>query len=737
MLSAWLTADDAHPLLVLRALGGFGKSALAWHWLTHDVDARAWPRVVWWSFYDEREFSAFLAETLAYLGVDPRRVPNPRQQAERLLDLLRHPGILLILDGFERALRAYNTIMAPYLGDEGMKADAEETARQRDCISPVAEYFLRGVATLPGMRGKVLMTTRLRPRVLEAHGDLLQGCREEELTALDKADAVAYFRARGIRGSRAEIETVCGRYGFHPLSLALLAGLVLTDLQTPGDIAAARHLDVSGNLIQRRHHVLQAAYDNLTPARQKLLSRIACFRGPVAYEALRALAEPGQDIDGDLRDLITRGLLHHDRSHNRYDLHPIVRRYAYDRLGDDARQAAHSRLRDYFAAVPGPDRVQTLEDLAPVIELYHHTVRAGRYDEAWDLFYDRINKPTYYQFGAYQLRIELLRALFPEGEDRLPRPKKEGDRAWTLAALANSYSFSGQPRRAMPLLERQIAIRENQDDKKNLAIGLGNLAMQQMIVGALRAAETNLRRMINLAQKIEDSFHEAIGHRKLGHLLAYRGWWTRAEEEIKIALVMFENQDKVQGQGVTWAYQALRALLMWRQTPSPETASEALAAARRALELADEDTRTRYPHERDYVRAHWLLGAAHRVNRDLDLAERHLLEALRRCRGINMVDHEADILLDLARLRRDQGQGEEGVRLAQEALVITERSGYVLQGADVHLFLAEIALAAGDNEAAREHARQARDLATCDGPPHYTYKVAYDEAGALLARLGD
>ena len=240
--------------------------------------------------------------------------------------------------------------------------------------------------------------------------------------------------------------------------------------------------------------------------------------------------------------------------------------------------------------------------------------------------------------------------------------------------------------------------------------------------------------MINLAQKIEDSFHEAIGHRKLGHLLAYRGWWTRAEEEIKIALVMFENQDKVQGQGVTWAYQALRALLMWRQTPSPETASEALAAARRALELADEDTRTRYPHERDYVRAHWLLGAAHRVNRDLDLAERHLLEALRRCRGINMVDHEAAILLDLARLRRDQGQDAEGVRLAQEALVITERSGYVLQGADVHLFLAEMALAAGDDEAAREHARQARDLATCDGPPDYTYKVAYDEAGELLRR---
>lgn len=31
MLNDWLTRDDAHPLLVLRALGGFGKSALTWH----------------------------------------------------------------------------------------------------------------------------------------------------------------------------------------------------------------------------------------------------------------------------------------------------------------------------------------------------------------------------------------------------------------------------------------------------------------------------------------------------------------------------------------------------------------------------------------------------------------------------------------------------------------------------------------------------------------------------------
>ncbi len=845
----------AAPLLALTALGGFGKSALVWYWLHHDVTAARWPRVVWWSFYEtEATFERFLEETLTYLGIDLRRLPGPRQQADALLAILRSPGALLILDGFERALRAYSSMMAAYQGDavesanqrisesaEGQKNTQyaiRSTDHATDCISPAAEHFLRGVSSLPGLRSKVLLTTRLTPGVLRAAGgDLLAGCCEVELTEMHPVDAVAFMRGQGIRGGRGEIEAACAPYGYHPLSLRLLAGWIARDLQQPGDIAAANRLDVTGDLVQRRHHVLQTAYDSLTPDRQRLLSRIACSRGPVAYDALAALADtspsptspspddsrtvvrrggqggedrrpgwlarvlgrkatsppptsPSPDDSRtvvrrggqggeDLHDLLDRGLLHRDAKTNRFDLHPIVRRYAYDRLGGADRTASHARLRDYFAALPPVDKPRTLDDLAPVIELYHHTLRAGQYDEARTLFRDRLATPLYFRFGAYQLISELLAGLFPGGDPitasghaALPRLKDERAQAWTLNALANSYSLSGQPRRAVPLFETMNASFEKRGDKKNFAIGLGNLADDQLKIGALAAAEASLRRRIALGREIGDEFREAVGRQELGRLLAYRGAWDESAAELDAALAMFEKQQDVQSQGIGWAYRALRALLLARDLaplPSPgptpsgagrgEGPGGGVRPARRALELADETARTRYPHERDYVRAHWLLGAALAATGDpstgsgcLEEAERHLGEALARCRAINMVEAEADILLDLARVRwaaltpdpsptlrggRGESFKEEARRLAGEALEITERCGYVLQGADVHLFLAAIALEAGEKEVALAHARAARQLAECDGPPDHTYKVAYDEAAALLAKLGE
>ena len=739
-----------------------GKSALTWAWLQRDVLGRPLPGlaqdppevadicrvpeaarpegVLWWSFYErEAKFVTFLDKTLTYASggsVDPRNVPSAHEKTQMLVNLLQQRRLLLVLDGFERELRAYAGLSAAYQGD----AVAEDARGDfRACTDPHAATFLRWAAALP-LRSRVLLTSRLFPRELDG----LAGCQRERLSSLDPKDAVIFFHAQGVRGTRAEIQSACQPYGYHPLALRLLAGMIVRDRRKPGDVRVASRRSVLPQLRgKERHHILQVAYDALDRRKRELLSSISAFRSPMSYEALSTFDpyKSEEQFDAALDELLDRGLLLCQEESQRYDLHPIVRRYAYDRLAD--KTGVHTRLRDYFAAVPAPEeeQVQSVEDLALVIELYHHTVRAGRYDEALELLHDRlIPNPLYYRFGTYQTCVELLRALFPDGEDHPPCLKEESDQAWTLNELANSYSFSGQSRRAVPLFEASNAIDERRGDKEGVAIGLGNLANRHIELGELPAAEGNLRHGIALCREIEDEFWEAAGHQELGRLLAYRGAFADSTQEFDAALEFEVWRINQQGVGINWAYRALRALLMGNT-------QAALEVARRARELADVRG-----YERDIVRAEWLLGAAlvalSQETGFLTEAETHLTEALTRCRRINMVDHEPDILLAWARWHRAEGNTEQARQHAQEALAIANRCEYRLKQADIHNFLAHLAFARsnelremGNEEAttqalteARRQAEVAKERAWCDGPPH-CYKPALDETERLLEEI--
>jgi len=286
-LTHWVKEDSENRLFILRALGGFGKSALAWQWLTHDVDIKEYPKVVFWSFYEgDASFEHFIEETLKYLKLE---IPQgQRPQVDELLKAMGSQKILLIMDGFERLLRAYGNMNASHQGDEDKKLKDTD----RDCVNLNVEHFLKGICSMPNMKSKALMTTRLTPRALEKYGQFIQGCREEELKAMHKDDAIAFFRAQGVRkGTNHEIEEVCRLYGFHPLSLRLLAGHIITDLKNSGDIVVAQKLKASGDVMQHQNHILEVAYNGLPHHQRKLLSTIACFRSSTKLDTLESIAE--------------------------------------------------------------------------------------------------------------------------------------------------------------------------------------------------------------------------------------------------------------------------------------------------------------------------------------------------------------------------------------------------------------------------------------------------------------
>jgi hypothetical protein len=107
-------------------------------------------------------------------------------------------------------------------------------------------------------------------------------------------------------------------------------------------------------------------------------------------------------------------------------------------------------------------------------------------------------------------------------------------------------------------------------------------------------------------------------------------------------------------------------------------------------------------------------------------AERCLTEALRRCRKVNMVDHEPDILLANARLEWGKISSLPGNRLCdslpavettlKEALEIARRAGYRLKLADLHLFCGQVLLQLKEKTTllglnAHDHLQKTKDYA--------------------------
>jgi tetratricopeptide (TPR) repeat protein len=731
MLTDWVAAADSRPMLSLVGMGGLGKSALTWYWLHEDLPQEnlKFSGVIWWSFYEqEASFESFLAHALLYASggtIDPAQLPSDYDRMQSLWCILRETPFLIVFDGAERLLRAYHALDIAYKGDDFTEQAGDSHLL---CADPRAGQFLQWLAS-PGVRTRTLLTTRLHPKELEG----LAGCRREELQHLEPDDAVEFMRRQGVKGPRNAIVHACEPYDFLPLCIRLLSGAIRQDPERPGDIVVAEDWHPPENLVRREHHILQLAYDTMAKDRRDLLSRIAAMRGPVDYDTAKALStyDDENELKDALRELVARGLLLRREGQVHYDLHPIIRQYAYDRLGDKA--ATHETLKDYFDTVPKPEKIEGLDDLMPTIELFHHTIRAGAYEEAFSIYRDRLATALYYQLGAYDTRISLSEAFFPDGTDKPPRLEDESKQAWLLNGLAITCEKTGQSRNAVGLLERNMAIREKQGRKKSIATVAGNLAISRILLGEMEAAESNLRRCVDIAGELTEKVSESTGHQELGRLLTYMGRYDQADKELETALAMDAEQNHEQGQCISWSYRALRALMM----DEPKSALEALETARQFWGL---DAQHDAPVERDLVRILWSSGAAKRGTGDAAGAEGNLNEALSRCRRIRLVEFEADILLEMARLQWQKAQGknaeliEQVKSLTREALEIADRCEHRLQQADIHNFLARMALAENDKATSLKHAEIAKERAFCDGPPH-CYKKALNEAEEMLAKL--
>jgi hypothetical protein len=715
LLDAW--ADSADTTLLVDAIGGSGKSALVWEW-THTHLPSAFPQgqgLVWWSFYESQAtVGKFLAHTLAYLtnrSVEVcAKLPRPTQE-EQLRTALRTRPILLVLDGIERLLLAYHR------QDAARLSDAQVEHEPRSCIDPRDGTLLRALSQ--SGPSKVLITTRLIPQDLQDRsGQLLHGVRLLALPGLSGEDAIALLAEAGVHGDQTVMRNFLAQFGDHALLVQVLAGRIGAYKPDPGNFdawyqAVGQQLQLSDeDLAARRTSILQAALEDLDPLVFQLLSQLAAFRYPVDYAAVVAINpfRPKDETEQTfgleplhqaLSTLEERGLVQWDRQHNRYDLHPVVRAYAYGKL--ENKEATYAQLKGYFEALPAEDTEQAKDvaDLRVTLELYHALLNGGQPDDARQLYYDRLRIPLRFSLGAYATIVELLSPLFPHGFDQPPALRSVSAQAYTANELALAFHNLGDYVQAQRLYAVANRLDLQERNANGLAAGLHNLGWVLEDGGELAAAERTYQLSRALAQAAHEQQRIEEADRELVGLSAIMGNWAQGEEAY--AALQASPDDFIK-RG-TFAF-IKAAHLCWGQGQDPTPLID------QALHLARE--RRFLFAERDAQR---LIGEVAFARGELPAAQAAWQEAyaIAQREGVPLGPY----LADLARLHgaqqaaqgdAGQGNGDQAKALLTEALA--------LRGFGVALAAVEVYTALGEPAEAKRFVDTAYREAWADGPPY-------------------
>jgi hypothetical protein len=324
--------------------------------------------------------------------------------------------------------------------------------------------------------------------------------------------------------------------------------------------------------------------------------------------------------------------------------------------------------------------------------------------------------------------------LLPSGNEKNLGPKKGKNQMDLFNQLALTYSNLGQSRLAEYYHNLSIGLSDKFGDKSDQINCRANIAEEQIKLGKLQEAERTLQ------QRIEgkvDTNARAYWHEMKGHLFAYKGDFAKASKELFESLKIYNKYKSIRMPGQNQpqsAYYAERSqYYLLKNEPQ-----EALKSASQCYDILLREKKKGISIEYAYIRAELLLGisfveiANSKMGKEsefLDQAKIHLREALIRCRNINLAYFEPAILLGFAKWYRVNNELKKAENTAEESLIMADRSEYRLYQAEIHNFLAQLALSNKDRENAKKHAQIAYERASCG------YLPALDDAKFVLDKL--
>lgn len=452
-----------------------------------------------------------IAESIGFVFHSDTSI-DPRSQ---LLHFLREKQVLLVMDNLEHLL-----------GD-----------------SFVIEFFAELMAKTS--QTKLLVTSR---ESLALQGEWVfdvHGLPIPESTDVDGTSVELFLqRARrahvGFNATTEDIPAIiriCKLVDGMPLGIELAAAWVRTLSCEEIARELERGLDflsVSAKDLPARHRSMRAVFDHswklLSEEEQDILLRLSVFQGGFSRDAVQQVAKATLPT---LSALVTKSLIRRNGT-GRYELHELVRQYAFDRLADQPRvqreaQARHGKYFMEFLAQRGVSLRSSVqrEALAELIAEVDN-IRSAL---DWALAHKEFELIEM-SLGAYSTFCDTL-GWSQEALDFLGRVQKVLDAKSSLSkieqvALAHTlttrslFAFrSGQNEEARLMLERCLQILKSLNEPHILVEALTFLGIVKMLTGDLANSLKLFNDGLHVAREIGDQWYAALC---LTELVGVRMW---------------------------------------------------------------------------------------------------------------------------------------------------------------------------------------------------------------------
>jgi ATP/maltotriose-dependent transcriptional regulator MalT len=309
-------------------------------------------------------------------------------------------------------------------------------------------------------QAKVIVTSRTLPTLGNGERliDIIEGDKQE-LKGLKLHFAVDFLTKNGLEDVECEkLEELASGVDGHPLALRLLVEVIK-------DFGVSDTLKDLSMYKKSKEDTIKKAkrlFEKLAGDEKELLERISVYRQLESLAAIKTMFTDRTSEDA-LKKLIDRSLLETDHKGS-YWLHPLVREFSYDDLGN--KREAHRVAVQYYRSPPIPEERVEKADVQSLIEACHHACVAGDYDMAADIIVDNKLHEDLDRWGDYITIVELFEMLLPERFDKERRLTSVQAHGAVLGNLGLAYADLGKVERAIEFYKQLLVIAKEIGDRR-------------------------------------------------------------------------------------------------------------------------------------------------------------------------------------------------------------------------------------------------------------------------------